>query len=88
MIEYIDPKLLKKTKYRFEGPSVTTKIWIELDHNWIENNFKTRKPEFYPRLFWHHVSGQSDPKAIIFYIPIGSSKHNRQILSTYYYSEI
>ena len=34
-------------KYNFQGQSVRTKNWFDLDHEWLKENFITCEPYFY-----------------------------------------
>ena len=33
--------------YNFQGQSARTKRWFGLDHEWLEETFMTREPDFY-----------------------------------------
>ena len=34
-------------KYNFQGQSVRSGRWSDLDHEWFEENFRTRERDFY-----------------------------------------
>ena len=34
-------------KYNFRGKSARSRRWFDLDHEWLEENFRTRGPDFY-----------------------------------------
>ena len=34
-------------KYNFQGKSSRIKYWIDLDHEWLKENFMTREPDSY-----------------------------------------
>ena len=43
-----DKKEREKTKkYNFEGQSARSRHWFDIDHEWLEENFRTREPDFY-----------------------------------------
>ena len=40
----------KKTKkYNFHGQSVRSRRWFNIDDKWLEENFRTREPDFYKK---------------------------------------
>ena len=45
----LDNKKLKekRNKYNLQGKSAISKLWLDLDHEWIEEIFSTSEPEFY-----------------------------------------
>ena len=45
--------------YKFEGKSVDNQSWFKLGFHWIEDNFKTKKPELFKRLLHLYVEGNS-----------------------------
>ena len=47
------PKII----YLFQGRSSRSKHWFDLDIKWIVDNFSTREPQFYKRLFQTNIEG-------------------------------
>ena len=47
-----DKKEKEKTKkYTFQGQSARSRSWFDLDNEWLEENFRTREPYFYRKLY-------------------------------------
>ena len=44
-------------KYNFQGQSARSRRWFDLDHEWLDENFSTRKPYFYSRLYQNKFRG-------------------------------
>ena len=44
----------KESKFKFQGQSARSQLWFDLDLDWIDMNFSTRKPDFYKKLFQSH----------------------------------
>ena len=56
-----------------------SQCWFDLDVDWIEENFSTREPDFYKKIFKAH-SQVTRPKKYYnkfkwFQVPIGNSKY-------------
>ena len=49
-----------EAKFKFQGQSARSKIWFDIDLDWIEINFSTREPDFYKKLFKIHDNTQDD----------------------------
>ena len=58
----------------FQGQSARPKHWFDLDIEWIEENFSTREPQFYQRLFQSNIEGQAGSKYSTFTVTIGYAK--------------
>ena len=59
-----DKKENEKTKkYNFQGQPARSRRWFDLDHDWLEENFRTREPDFYKKLFQKQFRG-NDTKNI------------------------
>ena len=43
-----------KAKLKFQGQSARSQGWFDLDFDWIEENFSTREPELYKKIFQSH----------------------------------
>ena len=37
----------KTKKYNFQGKYARSILWFDLDHDWFEENLRTREPNFY-----------------------------------------
>ena len=37
----------KTKKYNFQGQPARSRIWFDLDNEWLVENFRTRKPDLY-----------------------------------------
>ena len=46
------------SKFKFQGQSGRSKLWFDLDLDWIDINFSTREPDFYKKLFQNHDNEQ------------------------------
>ena len=47
-------------KFKFQGQSVRSQLWFDLDLDWIDIHFRTREPDFYKKLFQSHDENQDD----------------------------
>ena len=47
-----------KSKFKFQGQFVRSRLWFDLDLDWIDINFSTREPDFYKKLFQIHENEQ------------------------------
>ena len=60
--------------YLFQVQSTGLNHWFDLDIKWVEENFITREPQYYKRLFQTNIEGQSGLTYPIFPVTIGNSK--------------
>ena len=63
-----------EAKFKFQGLSARSKIWFDLDLDWIEINFSSREPDFYKKLFQIHDDTQHDNTFKKIQVPIGNAK--------------
>ena len=63
-----------EAKFKFQGQSTRSKLWFDLDLDWIDINFSTREPDFYKKLFQSHDDTQDDNTFKTFQVPIGNEK--------------
>ena len=63
-----------EAKFKFQGQSVRSKLWFDLDLYWIDINFSTREPVFYKKLFQSHEDKQDGIVFKTFQVPIGYAK--------------
>ena len=63
-----------EAKFKFQGQSVRSQLWFDLDLDWIEINFSTREPDFYKKLFQIHDDTQDNNTFKTFQVPIVNSK--------------
>ena len=63
-----------EAKFKFQGQSVISQQWLDLDFDWIEVNFSTREPDFYKELFQSHDDTQDNDTFTSFQVPIGNEK--------------
>ena len=47
-----------ESKFKFQGQSARSKLWFDLDLDWIGINFSTREPYFYKKLFQSYDNDQ------------------------------
>ena len=47
-----------ESKFKFQGQSGRSRLWFDLDLDWININFSTREPDFYKKLFQSHNNEQ------------------------------
>ena len=40
-----------ESKFKFQGQSGRSRLWFDLDLDWIDINFSTREPDLYKKLF-------------------------------------
>ena len=63
----------------FQGHSTRFKHWVYIDIEWVEENFSTREPQFYNRLFQTNIEVKSGITYPVFTVPIGNSKEKGEI---------
>ena len=56
----LDNKIEKDNtnKYHFQGQSARSMHWFDLDHEWLEEMFCTREPDFYTNIYKMNTEGQ------------------------------
>ena len=47
-----------ESKFKFQGRSGRSRLWFDLDLDWIDMNFSTREPDFYKKIFQSHYNKQ------------------------------
>ena len=45
-------------EFKFRGQSAISQRWFDLDFDWIEENFSTREPDFYRKMYQRHEETQ------------------------------
>ena len=63
-----------KSKFKFQGQSGRSRLWFDLDLDWIDINFSTREPYFYRKHFQIHDHEQDTNTFKTFQVPIGNEK--------------
>ena len=63
-----------ESKFKFQGQSGRSRLWFDLDLDWIDMNFITREPNFYKKLFQSHKNEQDTKTFKTFQVPIGNAK--------------
>ena len=63
-----------ESKFKFQGQSGRSRLWFDLDLDWININFSTREPDFYKKLFQSHDNEQDTNTFRTFQVPIGNAK--------------
>ena len=63
-----------ESKFKFQGQSVRSQLWFDLDLIWIDKMFSTREPDFYKKLFQSHDNKQDEDMFKTFQVPIGNAK--------------
>ena len=63
-----------EAKFKFQGQSMRSQLWLDLDLNWVEINFRTHEPDFYKKLFQSHDDTQENNTFKTFQVPIGNEK--------------
>ena len=41
-------------KFKFQGQSARSQCWFDIDFDWIKENFSTREPDLYKKMFQRH----------------------------------
>ena len=62
------------SKIQIQGQSGRSRLWFDLDLDWIDINFSTREPDFYKKPFQNHDNEQETDTFRIFQVPIGNAK--------------
>ena len=68
-----------RRKYLFQGQSEISKHWLDLDMEWVEENFSKRELQFYKRLFQTIIEGQSGITYLIFPVTFVNVKETGEI---------
>ena len=63
-----------EAKFKFQGQSARSQRWFDIEFDWIEVIFSTRKPDFYKKLFQSHDDTQDTNTFESFQFPIGNTK--------------
>ena len=63
-----------EAKFKFQGQSARSRLWFDLDLDWIEINCITREPDFYKKHFQSHYDTQDNNTFKTFQVPIGNAK--------------
>ena len=45
-------------KFNFQGRYARSQHWLDIDFDWIEENFSTREPGLYKKIFQRHDETQ------------------------------
>ena len=61
-------------KYNFQGKSTRSRRWFNHDHEWLEENFMARKPDFYEKNYQMNNNGDDTKTYQLFVVPIGNAK--------------
>ena len=63
-----------ESKFKFQGQSGRSRLWFDLDLDWIDINFSTLEPDLYKKLFQNHDNEQETDTFRTFQVPIGNAK--------------
>ena len=63
-----------EAKFKFQGQSVRSQRWFDLDLDWIEVHFIKFEPDFYKKLFQRNDDTQDTNTFKLFHVPIGNAK--------------
>ena len=69
----------KTKKYKPQVQSARTKHWFDLDHEWLKENFMTREPDFYKKIYQTKFRGDNTKTYQIFGVIIGNAKMTRNV---------
>ena len=69
-----EDKNKNESKFKFQGQPGRSRLWFDLNLDWIDINFSTCEPDFYKKLFQSHENKQETDTFIIFQVPIGNAK--------------
>ena len=61
-------------KFKFQGQSARSQRWCDLDFDWVEENFSTREPDLYRKIYQIYDKTQDTNKFKMFEVPIGNKK--------------
>ena len=61
-------------KYHFQGQSLISKRWFDLDHEWLEEKLCTHEPDLYTKLYKTNTEGQEMETHQIYVFPMGNTK--------------
>ena len=62
------------SKFKFQGQSRRSRLWFDLDLDWIDINFSTCEPGFYAKLFQSHDNEQDTNTFKTFQFPTVNAK--------------
>ena len=63
----------------FQGQPSRSDNWLYLDLDWIEDNFTTREPELYKRIFKRNIEGKNGIELPKFSSVIGNTKETGEM---------
>ena len=66
--------IINEAKFKFQGQSSRSYCWFGLDCDWIEENFRTREPDFYKKIYQRHDEIQDTNTFKMFEVPLLNSK--------------
>ena len=66
-------------KYNFQGKPERSRLWLNLDHKRLEENFRTHEPDFYKKRYQTKFRGDDTKAYQIFGVPIGNTKITRKV---------
>ena len=59
-----EDKNKNESKFKFQGQSGRSRLWFDLDLDWIDINFSIREPDFYKNFFQNHDNEQETDTAV------------------------
>ena len=71
---------VKDKKYNFQGKSARSIRWFHLDHEWRKENFRTREPAFYRKIYQTNIRVNDTKTYQLFVVPIGDEKITENIV--------
>ena len=63
-----------ESKFKFQGQSARSQLWFDLNLDWIDMNFSSRKSDCYNKIFQIHDNEQDINTFRFFQVPIGNAK--------------
>ena len=63
-----------KDKFKFQGQSARSQHWFDPDFGCIEDNFSTREPDLYRKIYQRRDKTQDTNTFKMFEVPIGNTK--------------
>ena len=71
---------MEHKKYKFQGQSTRSINSFDLDHEWLEEIFRTREPDFYEKIHQKYIRGHDTKTYKLFVVPIDNAKITKNIV--------
>ena len=75
-----DNKKEKEKKKNFQGKFTISICWFDIDHEWLEENFRTHEPDFYKKLYQKYIRDHDTKMYKSSVVPIVNAKITENVV--------